>query len=470
MDEKIIFNYKNLEIECVRLENEFSTKRNFIFIKNDKIFFEPTYETKLSSLKEKFFFSSVEDILQFILNYDLQQLKISYRALSNEKKNLIYLTTIYFSKKEIKLSYSIDYLEWKQNFTIKDFINNLHEIINKNLKNLTNLDKNILGRSFSINLLNIYSSESLFKLNTELVILIEKTLKEMEELFAPTKKFKYKIDKKIKTGIKQYIAYFNDYVEKTKGLCINFEIENYDEGLILKISNNQDIEKIEKYFEEYMNFLRYKEIDNIELSYEIEKDEYSKAIDLIEIKSEVRTLQQKCDTYQILLSNTEREKENYLKIINKMLDDNNDLKKQYTSILQSHFSNPQPLILNNTNTNTNTNININGKVEIEQLQSDINKIKQLLNCIQNEEIKSKVDEITEIDEEILEVDNIEELKEKKKFFKKFKRIIEEINDEDSILNKTIQAGKKGKEFLEKTKPFIPIIIANLDKLKALAGW
>ena len=49
-------------------------------------------------------------------------------------------------------------------------------------------------------------------------------------------------------------------------------------------------------------------------------------------------------------------------------------------------------------------------------------------------------------------------------FNKFKRIVNQINDENSTLNETIKAAKKGKECLEKIKPYIPTILTTISNL------
>ena len=304
--------------------------------------------------------------------------------------------------------------------------------IKNNYLNVLLLYKNgKINFEFSLNCLNSFLT--LNKINNLLLKIIFEVMIELEDSTTGIKEFKYKIDKKIRTGIKQYITYFNEYIERTKGITINFEVENYSEGLILKLNKNQNIEKIGEYFEEYINFLKYEKIEDIQPIYEITKNEYEKNQDKILLQNEIRELQHKYQTIQLLLEVEKKQSLDYKCMIDKMLSQNN-----------INFNNHLPYIpnitltLNNANTNSNTNI-INISQQIETLQEDIEKIKEFFKEL---EIKEKEEELTEIDDEILEVSNAEDLKSKKKMFNKFKRIVNQINDENSTLNETIKAAKK----------------------------
>ena len=204
-----------------------------------------------------------------------------------------------------------------------------------------------------------------------------------------------------------------------------------------------------------MNFLKYEKIEDIQPLYEINKNEYEKNKDKILLQNEIRELQYKYQTAQLLLETEKKHSFDYKCMIDKMLNQNN-----INFHNQLPYSSNIALTLNNTSTNINTNT-IGISQQIETLQEDIEKIKEFFKEL---EMKEKEEELDEIDDEILEVSNAEDLKSKKKMFNKFKRIVNQINDENSTLNETIKAAKKGKECLEKIKPYIPTILTTISNL------
>lgn len=368
-------------------------------------------------------------------------------------------------KKELYFYVRMDMSKWNRQISIYEYINIFRKnnySAEKKVKDITilNLEELVKKNTAFLKLKLTYKLDIKEKIINE----IQDCIKHMKINFLKIEeekekekviKYYYKLDKKIKTGIKQYIVYFNEYIEKTKGMIINFEVENYEKGLILKLNKNQDIERIGEYFEEYMNFLKYEKIEDIQPLYEINKNEYEKNKDKILLQNEIRELQYKYQTAQLLLETEKKHSFDYKCMIDKMLNQNN-----INFHNQLPYSSNIALTLNNTSTNINTNT-IGISQQIETLQEDIEKIKEFFKEL---EMKEKEEELDEIDDEILEVSNAEDLKSKKKMFNKFKRIVNQINDENSTLNETIKAAKKGKECLEKIKPYIPTILTTISNL------
>lgn len=455
---EIEFDFMGEKLECIPQGRKFLLSNGINFSNPIRKIFFCLKETNIEEKIKKIINSNIKSIQDFMENYDFKEINIDIYP---KKKDLIYFKRIDFEEDTISFIFSIDSENWNKLFTIKKF------------KNFLKKEGIILSTSnfiLEIPINSIETSLTLKELQEKSTIFLNEKLQDFEQENLPEKKLEFKVHEKFKTGIKQYIVYFNEYVERTKGISIDFEVENYSEGLILKLNKNQNIEKIGEYFEEYMNFLRYEKIEDIQPIYEIERTEHDKKEDIMILHGEINDLRHKYERSQLLLNEKERyalkcqeEVSNYKCFIEWLMQQNT----QISNLLQMPSSSSNPniaLTFNNTNTSasTNTNINtINISQQIENLQKDIEKIKDFFKEL---EIKDKEEELEEIDDEILEVSSPEDLKSKKKMFNKFKRIINHINDENSTLNATIKAAKKGKECLEKIKPYIPTILTTLNNL------
>lgn len=319
------------------------------------------------------------------------------------------------------------------------------------------------GRIMAVDSIPIYVDENQIRnikeLTNQYFEIIENTIKKLEEHYSTENKIYYKIDKKIRTGIKQYITYFNDYVEKTKGITINFETENYDEGLILKVAKNQNIDRIDDYFDEYINFLKYENIDEIEPKYEIEKNEITKTRETMILRGELHALKYKYDTLNLELTYAKRENDRYQKdyeyLLHKMFEENNRLP------FNEKLALPISIVVNNNNNNENTGQN---NQMVMNLPNYINDIKELIASAKSNEVESELNEINKIAEELNNINNVQDLKGKKSSLEKFKKLVDEIENENSLLNKTIKAGKRGKDLLDKMKPYLPSILNTVINL------
>lgn len=297
------------------------------------------------------------------------------------------------------------------------------------------------------------------ELSNQFSEIVENTIEKIEEEYSVENKIYYKIDKKIRTGIKQYITYFNDYVEKTKGITINFETENYDEGLILKVAKNQNIDRIDEYFDEYINFLKYENIDEIEPKYEIEKNEITRTRETMILRGELHALKYKYDTLNLELTYTKRENDRYQKdyeyLLHKMFEENNRL--PFNEKLHLPISVVTNTYINNENTGQNNQMVMN-------LPSYINDIKELIASAKSNEVESELNEINKIADELNNINKVQDLKGKKSSLEKFKKLVDEIENENSLLNKTIKAGTKGKDLLDKMKPYLPVILNAVSNI------
>lgn len=468
METKIL-NFNGTSILC-KLSHSITSTRYLRFKTKNQEYLNINSMPDSRKYSELFFYSSLENTLNFLRRNELEEIHIAIGSLNSFNKSintdeLIYISQILCNNNSLSLAFGISSENWKKYFSIKMF----KEYVKIKAEEVKNTRLNIW---FEI-LLNSLDKQLTLKEISDIYLEKLKTMMlEFEQETLPEKKLEFKVHEKFKTGIKQYIVYFNEYVERTKGITIDFEVENYSEGLVLKLNKNQNVEKIGEYFEEYMNFLRCEKIEDIQPIYEIERTEHDKKEDIMILRGEINDLRHKYERSQLLLNEKERyalkceeETNNYRCIIQQLIQQNN----QIFNVLQlsSNSFNPNiALTFNNNNINDNINNNtntntINFSQEVGNLQEDIERIKDFFKKL---EIKEKEEELDEIDDEILEVSNPEDLKSKKKMFNKFKRIVNQINDENSTLNETIKAAKKGKECLEKIKLYIPTILTTISNL------
>lgn len=372
-----------------------------------------------------------------------------------------------FPKKKIKiLDCNYIYLEyyfvasnWNQSFNFKEVIDYFREITKNDIDIFvcsTNFDEleERDGLDFPM---NIHSLDLKFNL----IPFEEKTFKELIEYingfvtanFEELKKLKtkkyeviYKINKVLRTGIKQYLIYFNNYVKNTKNIDIDFEVENHKEGLLLKVGYNQDIELISKYFIEYTGFLKLENIEDVEPVYEIKKNKYDLIAEKNELRNELHHLKYKYKNAQYRINVQEE-----------IIKDLKENLEWFKNITEKNLLLPSPITINNTN-NINNNLNNN----IEQLQQDIYQIKSLLSNIDDLELQNG---LKEIKDKLFSINKVEELKTNKTSLNLFKVVLNAINNKESILNQTIKASDNGKEIIKKIMPLVPSILSNINKLQ-----
>lgn len=468
------FYQKNLEDFKSHIKNNHESIQNYIdgdlFRKKLKINFRDTQkiiDIKLETLSNIFINIEEEEILFRIGEIDfIKKDRIKDRGFK-------FSSFLYLLKSEtpershaLKFAFSFDAINWKNNFSIGDvfefFKNNSYEGLQFLI--LEYDDSPCIYCDIDI---EIFKKNTLREAIGEVMAIFLEELNKLDELKKSYLEIFYKIDRVFKTGIKQYITYFNDYVMNTKGLNINFEMENHPDGLIIKLDRAQEIHKIEDYFIEYMDFLRYEKVEDIKPKYEITKTDYEITFEKMELQSEINNLKHKCDKLSLQISHRDEQKKMLEEKINYHENMNEFFKRTINNMIENskNFSSlSSGLVINNTNTSTITNnINIETK-EIENFQNNINEIKKLLKGIDNPNLEDEKNEIEKIDDEILDVTNVDELKGKKKYFNLYKRFINNINDENSTLNNTIKATVKGKELLNKVKPLIPAMLSNINKL------
>lgn len=228
-------------------------------------------------------------------------------------------------------------------------------------------------------LMNVVSS--LIAINSDKKII---DIKDVKPLLRNTvlQKMKFKavlnMPFEIRTAIKQYLNFFNDYLYISKGIKSSFEVISTDDGLELcsKANDQKEIEAINRYLMEYLDFVR-KNISNISVYFEVERSETEKNLMLLSLKNEVQQL------------NFKLELKNYQM---KTLEDN--IEKFY-NLLDAKYSNPAPQITNITNDISQTQ-NIDIDIKLEKINRTIESIKKELLKFDDSFIREHPDFVPEL--------------------------------------------------------------------------
>jgi len=233
---------------------------------------------------------------------------------------------------------------------------------------------------------------------------------------------------KIRIAVKQYLVYFTEFVQVAKGKNIHFEVKNAKNGLEISISKKENFDNFVEYLDEYIGFIKTN-IDRIEPKVESNINNTQKDLLIIDLRNQIRFLYSSIEIKAIE---------------NRML---NDTIEKFYNLLSFEKRHPQPILIETKSSslsNSSTVIGIHFNIE-KNLGSLRNNIEQFREIIKNgnkdlhdelEEVDKGLCAIEESDAEVPgEVDNAP--------FKKLKRILEEINNPDSFLRKTIENTQKG---------------------------
>lgn len=244
----------------------------------------------------------------------------------------------------------------------------------------------------------------------------------------------FEVPKELRTAIKQYLNYFPDYVELSKGKSIQFETRSHKDGVTIEMSNNENIEELNEYFNEYLGFVKTN-IDSISPQIETVIDEPQKELFILELKQQVNHLKQ-----QVEFKNFQ------VKFLEEQVAD-------YHNLLKLERTNPNPILINalsNSHSNSSLDSNIevmaNLRVEIPQLQKAI--LSTLSNLPENSP-KLLQEELKNIDNELMEQGKIESPSDVNQTpLKRIKRLFDHISDENSDLNIIVKGSKKLKDSLQ----------------------
>lgn len=130
----------------------------------------------------------------------------------------------------------------------------------------------------SLKIVNSYCEETL------------KILNDVDEAII-AKSFKIKLPKEIRTAVKQYLIFFEEFVYKSKGYKIDLSIQKTDDGLQVNISEkeNTNIEKLKNWMTEFVGLL-YQNIDNLTIEFETSTSEFKADLLIADLKNQVTSM------------------------------------------------------------------------------------------------------------------------------------------------------------------------------------
>lgn len=265
------------------------------------------------------------------------------------------------------------------------------------------------------------------------------------------------VDNKFKIALKQYLIYFPEYINKAKGMKINFEVSSNDNFLSIHIQNDVDWELMDGYLKEYVGFIK-QTIDNINPEIRSDLGGLERELLLIDLRNQIYHLKTSIQIKDIKIG---------------LLEETVELLRE---TIKNNSNNPIAInVTLNSNSVITSNINFNIKDELKNLQNEFFDMKGKL-IYTDDGIKN---EINDIDNELMKLDdnNPDNIKENKHVFKKIGRLLEKFNDSNSDMNKILKQSKEGVKKIQKLAkvynkfaqwlalPQVPDIFLNNEKLQ-----
>jgi len=267
-----------------------------------------------------------------------------------------------------------------------------------------------------------------------------------------------KIPEDLRFGFKQYLVYFNEYLDKAKGLNIGLEIHSDEEGLELLVrSEHADkLSMINEYLSEYTDFIA-KGINNITIVSDENTDEKHAAMLIVELRNQIRHLESNLEIKQV---------ENHF-----LTDNVKFLTYQFDELHQTlrvKCKNPKPVNLTlvqnahqDQHNRQTTDIVANINTELPKLQEEFDGLKDILADVLPEKMVSKMKSAGEALDSVTPQSSDEK---KNSALNKVARFLKQFGDEESETNKVIKgmksgAGyiKKGIKLYNKIAPFVGLI-------------
>ncbi len=239
----------------------------------------------------------------------------------------------------------------------------------------------------------------------------------------------------IRTSLKQYITFFNEFVSVTKGRTINFESRFDEEGVLVEIeyADEAELKEINAYFSEYLGFIK-QSISNISVQFTNDVDPLKKQLFYLELKQEISNLNNRLD-----IKNFENSTLRGLVSIYE-----NQLKKGLST----------PALLLNISQNNSNNITISQEIPLLT-----NNLKELISVLNNKSIPT--DQIQDLEDDLKSVSNstghvnLNPLQ-------KLREFILKLNDDTTSIGRTVKASKKALSIAKK-------IAQNYNKIAQWVG-
>ena len=182
------------------------------------------------------------------------------------------------------------------------FISVLEKVVNakSNVKVFTSLEIDDVARlGFKVSSKLSDTIESQYKDILDLInSYCEETLKLLNDVDEAiiSKSFKIKVPKEIRTAIKQYLIFFEEFVYKSKGYRIDLSIKKTEDGLQINISDSETtkIEKLREWMTEFVGLL-YQNIENLTIEFEIPTTEFKADLLIADLKNQITSMKNSLD-------------------------------------------------------------------------------------------------------------------------------------------------------------------------------
>lgn len=189
----------------------------------------------------------------------------------------------------------------------------------------------------------------------------------------------YRLANELRAAFKTYLVFFDEYVKEAKGKFIDFVVKSHDEGLELRLEVGEDssFEEINIYFQEYLNFLKEK---NIQIEEKIEVSKLVKEIEFLKLQLEVQ-------------KNTFQQQVNIEVTKIKMLTSDNEFLQN--AVLTALSSKPQ-IIQRQQQKALATSLSTSQVLNIQQIKNDFNSFSDEITKLNSEASILIEEDITEI--------------------------------------------------------------------------
>ncbi len=364
--------------------------------------------------------------LEFVL-YNNKDTRLGDLRYSLVKKNSLFIECVFFLKEIVLVNEDgvENYIKRWDNYLQEYFeeINFVHE----------NFDEIIGFFKFKVEVVDFNLMNAIKEVEEKSKICCEKVINSYND---NRYEEKIKIDVKLRTMLKQYLIYFQEYVFNFKNENVSLEVESYDEGLIIKIDKENNIDEVLKYFKEYIGFIKEKNLNQIELAVNPNIPDLKKELAIIDLKNQIRHLKSSLEVKKV--------ENRCLKETVEMLDKFLVLEKKKMNII---------------NINQNNICNTDSKEVIEKISNDLYLLRNEMVDLGDTVMKEK---LHEIDEEFTELNNCESETEKKSKVLKLRRLLDQLLDEESQFNSLVNKSKQG---IRITKD----IAKNYNKVASILG-
>lgn len=117
-----------------------------------------------------------------------------------------------------------------------------------------------------------------------------KILNDVDEAII-AKSFKIRLPKEIRTAVKQYLIFFEEFVYKSKGYKIDLSIKKTEEGLQVNISEkeNTSLDKLKNWMTEFVGLL-YQNIDNLTIEFETPTTDFKADLLIADLKNQITSM------------------------------------------------------------------------------------------------------------------------------------------------------------------------------------